>query len=431
MNVLIVGGGGREHAIGSRLKSSPRCGRLYFCPGNAGTAEIGNNVSIDLTEIDTKTADAIGHFSRQNDIGLVVVGPEDPIAQGLTDRLREKGLRVFGPSKEAARLEWDKAWAKQVMRSAAIPTAEGRTFSDPDAAIGYVRNHETPLAVKAGGLASGKGSMVCDGPDDAEDAVRQIMIDRAFGEAGDHVVIEERLVGQEVSVQALVDGQNIYVLEPAQDHKQVGVGDTGPNTGGMGAYSPTPVIDQRRLQQIEREILVPTVAALRREGLDYTGLLYAGLMMTAGGPKVLEFNCRFGDPECQPLLVRLRGDLLAALEATCEGRLADVDLGWDERVACCVVIGSAGYPGSYRKGLPISGLEDVKDMEDVWVFHAGTRRQGEEVVTNGGRVLNVVALGKDLAAARARANEACGRIWFQGAFFRHDIGLRVLTQPSP
>ena len=430
MNVLMIGGGGREHALGWKLKQSKRCGKVFFLPGNAGTAQVGRNVSIDLSPVTTKAVDEISRFCRQNKVGLVVIGPEDPLAEGLADRLTAEGLKVFGPSREAAQLEADKGWAKQLMRSASVPTAESRTFTSPDTALSYVRAHETPVVVKAAGLAKGKGVIVCGNAQEAEQAVKRIMIDLAYGEAGRKVVVEERLVGEEVSILALVDGRNIYVMEPAQDHKPVGEGDTGPNTGGMGAYTPIPkeagLMDEATMARVEREVLVPTVDALRREGVEYRGVLYAGMMLTAGGPKVLEFNCRFGDPECQPLMARLRGDLLGAMLATADGDLERADLSWDARVACCVVICSGGYPGEYRKGLPIHGLDEAASMEDVFVFHAGTADRDGEVVTAGGRVLNVVALGRDLAEARDRANAACEKIHFEGAFYRHDIGDRVL-----
>lgn len=431
MNVLIIGGGGREHAIGWKLKQSKQCGKVFFAPGNAGTAAIGRNIDLDCEPVSQKVVDKIQLLCRHEKIELVVIGPEDPLSQGLADRLTKVGLKVFGPTGDGAAIEADKAYAKQLMRAAAIPTAESRTFEYVDSALAYVKAHETPLVVKAAGLARGKGVVVCDDAAEAEAAVRRIMVDREFGEAGERVVVEERLAGQEVSILALVDGRDLFVLEPSQDHKAVGEGDTGPNTGGMGAYTPTPLIDDETMALIQREVLVPTVDVMRREGIDYRGVLYAGMMLTPGGPRVLEFNCRFGDPECQPLLVRLKGDLLAAMLAVVEGRLADVDLRWDRRVACCVVMCSGGYPGPYEKGKRITGVDEAEAMDDVWVFHAGTATNAAgELVTAGGRVLNVVALGEDLAAARDRANAACDRIHFEGGFFRRDIGDRVLRQQA-
>jgi len=426
MNVLIIGSGGREHVLGWKLKKSKQCGALHFLPGNAGTDQLGKNISLEINEINTKAVDDIDWYCRENKIELVVIGPEDPLAAGLADRLQEKGLKVFGPVKGGARLEADKVYSKQLMRAALIPMAEGKTFTDASQALAYAEAHETPVVVKAAGLAKGKGVIVCDGPEDAVAAVKQVMVDREFGAAGDTVVIEERLVGQEVSILALVDGSSIYVLEPSQDHKQVGEGDVGPNTGGMGAYTPTPLVDDKLMSQINRDVLVPTVDALRREGVDFKGVLYAGLMLTAGGPKVLEFNCRFGDPECQPLMVRMKGDLLEIMLAVNEGKLDQVSIDWDKRVACCVVMCSGGYPGKYQTGLEITGIDDAQAMPDVQVFHAGTARKDGKVVTAGGRVLNVVALGDTLTEARDKANAACEKIQFQGAFFRTDIGDRVL-----
>ena len=426
MNILVIGNGGREHAVGWKLKQSSQCERLLFAPGNGGTALLGENVDLAIEPVDTKNADAIDYFCRQNKVELVYIGPEDPLAAGLADRLARPGRHVFGPIAAAARLEADKAYAKQTMRAAAIPTAEARVFNHAEAALSFARAHETPLVVKASGLAKGKGVIVCDDEQEAVEAVESIMVQRSFGEAGDTVVMEERLVGQELSVLALVDGRHLFVLDPAQDHKQVGEGDTGPNTGGMGAYTPTPLASDSLMAQIEREVLVPIVDVLRRDGIRYQGVLYAGLMLTPGGPKVLEFNCRFGDPEVQPLMMRLRGDLVQIMTATAEAGLDQVDLSWDPRCCCCVVMASGGYPGAYESGKLIEGLDEVADIEGVHVFHAGTKREGGCVFTNGGRVLNVCAMGADLAEARGKANDACSRIRFEGAYWRKDIGFRVM-----
>ena len=427
MNILIIGSGGREHALGWKLKQSKNCGKILFSPGNAGTSAIGRNIALDIDTVNAKSVDLVVRTCKEHKIELVVIGPEDPLANGLADGLTKAGLKVFGPCKAGARLEADKAWSKQLMRAASVPTAEGRTFEDPNAAADYVEAHETPVVVKAAGLAKGKGVVVCDNAAEAVDAIKRIMVDREFGEAGDTVVIEERLVGQEVSILALTDGTNIFVLEPSQDHKQVGEGDTGPNTGGMGAYTPTPVVSEKQMRTIEREVLVPIVDALRRDDIDYRGVLYAGMMLTAGGPKTLEFNVRFGDPECQPLMVRMQGDLLALMLACIDGTLDEIDLRWDKRVACCVVMCSGGYPGNYAKGIAIEGLDEAAAMDDVTIFHAGTTEKDGQVVTNGGRVLNVVALGDTLEEARDRANAACDKITFQGGFIRRDIGDRVLN----
>jgi phosphoribosylamine--glycine ligase len=425
-NVLIIGSGGREHALGWKLKQSRQCGKLFFAPGNGGTAQLGENIDLHADIVDTKTVDAIDYFCRHNNIKLVVIGPEDPLSQGLADKLACDGRIIFGPVAAAARLEADKAFSKQLMRAVSIPTAEARTFTDLHTALSYVESRDHPVVVKAAGLCKGKGVVVCDDSEQASQAVRSMLQEQTFGDAGATVVIEERLQGQELSILALVDGRNIFVLEPAQDHKQVGEGDTGPNTGGMGAYTPTPLLTDDLMTMINREVLVPIIDALRRDGVEFQGVLYAGLMLTSAGPKVLEFNCRFGDPEVQPLMMRLNGDLYEIMCATAQGTLDKVKLDWDQRYCCCVVLASGGYPGSYEKGKPITGLDEVAKLDNVMVFHAGTALKGDDVVTNGGRVLNVCAMGKDLEEAQQRANAACELIDFEGAFYRHDIGYRVM-----
>lgn len=427
MNILILGSGGREHALGWKIRQSPLCDRLFFAPGNFGTAQVGENLDLAIEPVTTKNIDAIDYFCRHNKVELIVIGPEDPLAAGMADRLKHPSRTVFGPSKVAAQIEGDKAWSKQLMRSVSIPTAEARIFHDPQAALRFAEHHETAVVVKAAGLAKGKGVIVTSTRQEAVDAVERIMFKREFGDAGNSVVIEEKMVGQEVSVLALVDGRNLLVLEPAQDHKQAFEGDRGPNTGGMGAYSPTPLMTEALMQEIERDILVPTVDALVREGIDYRGVLYAGLMLTPGGPKVVEYNCRFGDPEIQAILPRLKGDLVELLLATAHGRLEDCSFGWDDRACCSVVMASEGYPGDYPKGRLISGLDKVAQLPDVHVFHAGTARHPScQPMTAGGRVLNVSAIGKDLPEARQKANDACDLIQFEGGWFRRDIGHRVM-----
>jgi phosphoribosylamine---glycine ligase len=362
-----------------------------------------------------------------------VVGPEGALAGGITDALQSEKRLVFGPTKAAAQLEADKAFAKQLMREASIPTAEGRTFFDADSARAYVTARpEDPFVVKATGLAAGKGAIVCDTNAEALDAIDRILVKREFGE-GHKALIEEKIQGQEVSVLALVDGRTISILDPCQDHKQLNEGDTGPNTGGMGAYCPSPVIDAKTMQIVERQILVPTVDALLRDGIEFRGVLYAGIMLTPGGPKVLEFNCRFGDPECQPLMARLKGDLIEILWAAAAGNLDHIDVDFDSRIACCVVMCSGGYPDKYETGKIITGIEDAESLSgpqgEVIVFHAGTKRDHNgNLVTNGGRVLSVTALADDLAAARDLANAACEKIHFEGAHWRRDIGDRVLVR---
>lgn len=449
-NVLIIGGGGREHALAWKLKQSPRLGQLWLSDStNAGLAKLGKPCPVAMDMRDTFR---MQRWCDTNDIHLVVIGPEAPLAAGMADALQSPKRLVFGPSKAAAQLEADKAFAKQLMRQASIPTAEGRIFTDAESARSYVAAREDALVVKASGLAAGKGAIVCDTQAEALDAIERIMVKREFGEAGDKVVIEEKLQGQEVSVLALVDGRTIWTLDPCQDHKQRDEGDTGPNTGGMGAYSPTPIIDRETMRLVEQQILVPTIDALRREGIDYRGVLYAGLMLTPAGPKVLEFNCRFGDPECQPLMARLRGDLVEILWATAAGNLDQVELDFDPRYAVCVVMCAAGYPEKYEKGKVITGIEDAEAtgnaaggsgiaeaaiapahpaalVGDVIVFHAGTKMDHNgNLLTNGGRVLGVTALADDLQAARDLANAACEKIHFEGAFWRKDIGDRVLVR---
>jgi phosphoribosylamine---glycine ligase len=421
MKVLIVGNGGREHALAWKLASSPRVTALFAAPGNPGTAQVADNVAIGVSEFDK-----IRHFAKDNSIGLVVIGPEDPLAAGLADHLHAAGIKVFGPNKSAAQLEADKWFAKEIMRHQAVPTAEAKSFTDPRAAEEWIRIRGGPLVVKAAGLAKGKGVSVCHKTDDALAAVAAIMRDKAFGEAGARVVIEEKLTGPECSILAFVDRKNIYIMESAQDHKPVDDGDVGPMTGGMGAYSPTPVVTEKMLRDIERQILVPVVDGLIRDGIEYKGVLYAGLMLTPNGPKVLEFNCRFGDPETQPLMMRLQSDLLEAMLAVADGTLDKVTLKWDPRPALCIVASSKGYPGTYVTDVPISGVSDADAVPDVKVFHAGTREKNGILLTDGGRVLAVTALGQTIADAQRRAYQAIEKIHFEGMHYRKDIGQQAI-----
>lgn len=423
MKVLIIGSGGREHALAWKIASSPRVTTLYAAPGNPGIAQVA-----DLVPLGVMDFDKIEKFVKQNGVELVVIGPEDPLAAGLADRLQHAGTKVFGPSRAAAQLEGDKWFAKELMRHQAVPTAEARAFSDADAAEDYIRTRDEPVVIKAAGLAKGKGVTVCYRTADALDAVDRIMRQRAFGDAGARVVVEEMLQGPECSILAFVDRQSVYVMETSQDHKPVDDGDTGPMTGGMGAYSPTPAVTESMLRQIERDILVPVLDGLNREEIEYKGVLYAGLMLTANGPKVLEFNVRFGDPETQPLMMRLKSDLVEVMLAVAEGRLDQIDLTWDPRPALCVVASSRGYPGSYPTGLPITGVDDADSIPDVKVFHSGTARKGNEVVTDGGRVLAVTALGNTIADAQKRAYQAMSKIHFEGMHFRKDIGWRAIKR---
>jgi phosphoribosylamine--glycine ligase len=421
MKVLLVGSGGREHALAWKMAQSPRLKALYCAPGNPGTVELGENVELKVDDLA-----GIVQFARTQAIDLVVVGPENPLCAGLVDELAAAGIRAFGPDRSAARLEGDKAFAKELMRHRSVPTADARIFDKYRDARAYIASRDHPVVLKAAGLAAGKGVIVCDDPADALIAIERIMVDREFGPAGDIVVVEEKLIGPEVSLLAFVDRDNIYIMDSAQDHKPIGDGDTGPNTGGMGAYSPTTLLDDKLIQQVQSEILVPIIDAMRTQGITYRGVLYTGLMLTAGGPKVLEFNCRFGDPETQPLLMRLRTDLLDVFEAVAEDKLDRITLQWDPRPAVCVVMAAGGYPGAYENGKVISGLEAAAGVPDVKVFHAGTRKVGSNVVTAGGRVLGVTALGETVAAAQKRAYEACEKISWDGAYYRRDIAAKAL-----
>jgi phosphoribosylamine--glycine ligase len=421
MKILIIGSGGREHALAWKLAQSSHVKKIFTAPGNPGTALLGQNVPLAVDDIAGLAA-----FAKKEKIDLTVVGPERPLVAGIVDAFAAQGLRIFGPTAAAAQLEGSKAFCKQLLRHHAIPTAEHRTFSRIDDARKYVATREEPLVVKASGEAQGKGVFVCDTPEEALAAIKTIMIDRAFGSAGDQVVIEERLAGEEASILALVDGRNIYPMESAQDHKAILDGDRGPNTGGMGAYSPAPAVTANLMTLIERDILVPTVHALNHERCPYNGLLYAGIMITPGGPKVLEYNVRFGDPETQPLVMRLKTDLVEAFEATIDGKLDELVLEWDSRPAVGVVISAGGYPGEYEKGKPISGLAAVARLPDVQVFHAGTSQQGDQVVTSGGRVLCVTALGNTIPEAKTRAYEAAELIRFEGMHYRTDISDKAL-----
>ena len=454
------------------MQKSGRLGTLWVTHPNHGA--LGSMGQACPHEWDPTTVFHMQRWCEKASIDLVVVGPEGPLSEGIVDALEDIGCAVFGPSKSAARLESDKAFAKQIMRQAAVPTADARTFIDSNTARRYalrgidieleamepsedveslqrflasnddrgavefpelssslqslLRRSGEPCVVKATGLAAGKGVIVCRTMLETLEAIDLIMDQSAFGDAGASLLIEEFLEGQELSVLALVDGRTIWILDPCQDHKQVGEGDTGPNTGGMGAYCPTPLVDVDMLNSIEQDILLPTIDALRRDDIEYRGVLYAGLMLTPAGPKVLEFNCRFGDPECQPLMARFEGDLIEVLWATCTGRLAEVEFGFSESTACCVVLCSKGYPGSCETGFEITGLDAFENRDDVVVYQAGTRAEDDgRIVTAGGRVLGVTALGEDLEQARDAANEACTQVGFPGAFWRSDIGHRVMV----
>jgi phosphoribosylamine---glycine ligase len=423
MKVLLVGSGGREHALAWKLSKSMLLKKLYIAPGNPGTAQSGENIDIGDSDIA-----GLVKFAKEQQVDLVVVGPEDPLAMGLVDAANEAGIKAFGPEQGAAALEADKGFAKKVMHANAVPNAEGRIFEDFQDAKAYIASRDSALVVKAAGLAKGKGVYVCDDPSNAILAAEKIMNERIFGDAGDRVIVEEKLIGEEASILAFVDSRNIYVMESSQDHKPIGDGDTGPNTGGMGAYSPAPVVTDKIMSQIEREVLVPVVDGMNRNGTPYRGLLYAGVMVTAGGVKVLEFNARFGDPETQPILMRMQSDLLEVMLAVCEGKLDKVTLKWDPRPAVCVVMASGGYPDSYEKGKVITGIEEAENLGDVKVFHAGTKMQDGALVNSGGRVLGVTAVGASVAEAQKKAYAAVDCIEWEGAYWRKDIADKALKR---
>jgi len=417
MKILVIGSGGREHTLVWKLAQSPRVKKVYCAPGNAGTAQQAVNVDIPVSNID-----GLAEFARDHRIGLTVVGPEAPLVDGVVDRFKRDGLRIFGPNRYAAQLEGSKIFAKEIMRRAGVPTADYHAFSDAAEALTFLaeQSAEKPWVVKADGLAAGKGVLICDNREEAALAVQRVMVEREFGAAGDKLIIEERLVGHEISLLAICSGQDIIPLAPAQDYKRIGEGDTGPNTGGMGAYSPVPHFPQELFDFGVQKVIAPVL----RE-VEFTGVLYAGLMITADGPMVLEFNVRSGDPETQVVLPRLETDLVDLLVAAADGKLAGMTAQWSPKKAVTVVLAAGGYPEHYEKGAAIYGLDQANSLPDVTVFHAGTRRVGPDVVTNGGRVLNVTALGDTFAAAIDRAYEAVSAISWDGMTYRRDIAARV------
>jgi phosphoribosylamine---glycine ligase len=423
MKVLVVGGGGREHALVWKIAQSPRVGKIYCAPGNAGIAELAECVPIDAEDVDQVEA-----FARQQKIDLTVVGPEGPLSKGIVDRFEKAGLRIFGASQQAAEIESSKTFAKQIMTRYGVPTARGETFENYKAAEAYIKQMGAPIVVKADGLAAGKGVIVCATIAQALAALKQILVDNAFGEAGRRVVVEECLVGEEASFLAFTDGKTVLALPSSQDHKPIFDDDKGPNTGGMGAYSPAPVLDRYMHDRVMQEVMLPTVRGMAAEGRPYKGVLYAGLMIHRDQIKVLEFNGRFGDPEAQPLLMRLKNDIVPIMEAIIDERLHQCRLEIDPRATVCVVMASGGYPGKYRKGAPISGLDKARRMKDVMVFHAGTAFKEKQVVASGGRVLGVTALGNTVADAIARAYKAVDKITWQEVQYRRDIGRKALRR---
>jgi phosphoribosylamine--glycine ligase len=427
MNVLIIGSGGREHALAWKVAQSPQVETVFVAPGNAGTAE---EPGISNVAIDTMDFAGLTDFAKENAVGLTIVGPEAPLVEGVVDFFEERDLRCFGPRAGAAQLEGSKAFTKDFLARHNIPTGAYGTFTELEPALAYLRSQGAPIVVKADGLAAGKGVIVAETLEEAETAVTDMLSGNAFGDAGCRVVIEEFLPGEEASFIVMVDGRNVLPMATSQDHKRIGEGDTGPNTGGMGAYSPAPVVDSAVRERIMREVIVPTVEGMAAEGNDYTGFLYAGLMISlAGEPKVIEYNCRFGDPETQPIMVRLQSDLVALCDSALDGELDKASAQWDTRCAMGVVLAAGGYPGSYKKGLHIHGLEAAQ-ANNIKVFHAGTKIEDGQVVTSGGRVLCVTALGSDIATAQRDCYSAADAISWDGMILRRDIGWRAIARYS-
>ncbi len=423
MKVLVIGGGGREHALIWKIAQSRRIKKIFCAPGNAGIASLATCVPIGAEEIEK-----LVQFARSESIDLTVVGPEGPLSLGVVDLFQKKGLRIFGATQKAAEIEASKSFSKFLMNKYGIPTAQGKTFTRYDEAVAYVQKTAIPVVVKADGLAAGKGVIICHEIKQATDAIKLIMVDQAFGKAGDKVVIEDFLTGEEASFLAFTDGKTVLALPTSQDHKCIFDDDKGPNTGGMGAYSPAPVVDDALHKRIMSEIMIPTVAAMASEGRPYKGVLYAGLMIHNNKIKVLEFNARFGDPEAQPLLMRLKNDIIDVFDAVIDDRLDKCELDIDKRASVCVVMASGGYPGPYSKGHRISGLEDARKVDNVTVFHAGTSFSEDAVVTNGGRVLGVTAVGNTVEDAISTAYEAVSKISWKGAHYRNDIGQKAIKR---
>ncbi len=424
MKVLVVGSGGREHALVWKIAQSPKVSKIYCAPGNAGISDQATIVPIKANDLN-----GLLEFALKEKIDLTVVGPEDPLTKGIVDLFESKSLSIFGSSKKAAEIEGSKAFAKEMMRKYHIPTGSYEIFGDPKEAKKYIRKLGAPVVVKADGLAAGKGVIVCNTVEEASQSVDRIMVERIFGEAGNRVVVEEYLVGEEASYIAFTDGKVILPMASSQDHKPIFDGDKGPNTGGMGAYSPAPVVTDQVHERILERILRPIVQGMGEEGRPYKGVLYAGLMIHDGHPRVLEFNARFGDPETQPVLMRMKGDIIPILEACMKGNLSGCEIEWDSRASVCVVMASRGYPGDYERGKPIAGLKEVSKMEGIFVFHAGTALKDGQVVTNGGRVLGVTGLGKDIPRAIERTYEAVKKISWEGVHYRTDIGQKALCSP--
>lgn len=421
MRVLIVGGGGREHAIAWKVAQSPKVDKLYCAPGNAGIAEVAECVDIDVMDFDKLTA-----FAKEQAIDLTIVGPDDPLAAGAVDAFEAAGLRVFGPRKNAAILEGSKAFSKDLMKKYGIPTAAYETFDNPEAALAYLETADMPIVLKADGLALGKGVLICNDLEEAKEGVKTLMLDKQFGSAGNRIVVEEFMTGREVSVLSFVDGKTIKIMTSAQDHKRAKDGDQGLNTGGMGTFSPSPFYTEEVDAFCQEYIYQKTVDAMSAEGREFKGIIFFGLMLTAKGPRVLEYNARFGDPETQVVLPRMKNDIVDVFEACIDGTLDQIDLQFEDNAAVCVVLASDGYPEHYEKGFKISGLKKFKDADGYYVFHAGSKfHEDGDIVTNGGRVLGVTATGKDLKEARANAYQATEWVEFGNKYMRHDIGKAI------
>lgn len=421
--ILIIGGGGREHALAWKLKQSPKVEKIFVAPGNAGTAELAENVDIPLTDIG-----GLVQFALNNQIDLTVVGSDDALALGVVDAFQSKNLNIWGPTKTAAKIEWSKSFAKDIMNSANIPTAHYKTFTNYNDALSYVKPQYLPTVIKASGLALGKGVAICKTMEEAETFLRSLMIDKIYGESGSEVIIEQFLTGSEFSVHAFSDGKNFSILPTSQDHKPIYNEDQGPNTGGMGTIAPLPWVSVESMAEISSKIVGPTLEQLKKSGSPFVGLLYPGLMMTKQGPKVIEFNSRFGDPECQSYMRLLKTDLFDILEASAEGKLNNINIEWENKFACCIVLASGGYPEKYQKGLPITGIERAEQLADIIVFHAGTKRDNKKLLTNGGRVLGVTAIADDLKSALDKAYSAIKLIHFEGMHYRTDIGRKTLSK---
>ena len=419
MRVLVIGSGGREHALVWKIKQSPKVEKIFCAPGNAGTSEFADNIPIAADDIE-----GLLQFAMKKEIGLTVVGPEQPLVMGIVDRFEVKGLRIFGPSASAAELEGSKSFSKDIMQKYGLPTEQYKINISAESPTKYIKAKNCTHVVKANGLAAGKGVLLCRSSREALVAVDTIMRQRLFGEAGDQIVVEEFLEGQEISVLAFSDGQTVLLMDSAQDHKAVYDGDIGPNTGGMGAYSPAPVFTEIMQQKVRDKIMLPMVRAMQQEGRTYKGILYAGLMLTKTGPQILEFNARFGDPETQPLMVRMETDIIPLFEACIDGTLGQCQVNWKNKSSVCVVMTAEGYPGTYQKGEIISGLQNANSTPEVVVFHAGTKEKDGKVLTNGGRVLGVTATGANTESAIQRAYDAVGKVNWRGVHYRKDIGSR-------